>query len=127
MKLPHLNDNSESFEKLMVEMVAEDYVLIRKERRRRLIHRVASGSLALIYIPFATFMGGGYFVIKVILFLILPLSAIWFSDYMGGLTGVAFGHGPVITVPTPGSIVRFLGWIMLLGPIWWFAIVAMIS
>jgi hypothetical protein len=127
MKLLQHNDNSESLEELMVEMVQEDYALIRKERRRLVTHRVASGFLALIYILISLFMGGGYFALKVILFLILPLSAIWFPDGMGGLTGVTFGRigGPVVTSPSPGSIVRFLGWIVLLGPVWWFAINAM--
>ena len=128
MNLSEHNDNSGSLETLIVEMVQEDYALIKKERRRLLIHRVASGSLASIYLLLSLFTGEGYFVVKVIFSLILPLSAIWFPDNLGELTGVTFGRigGPVVTKMSPGSIVRFLGWIVLLGPVWWITINAIL-
>ena len=123
MNTPQYNDQ-EPLEKILVEMVQEDYALVRKKRRRLLIHRIASGALALAYILISLLLGDGYFVLKVLLFLILPLSVIWFPDDLGGLTGVTFGRigGPVVTGPSDGGILRFVGWIVLLGPLLWIAI-----
>ena len=50
------------------------------------------------------------------LFLILPLGCIWFSDAMGGYTGMGMGSG-AITSPTPGFLIAFVGWLLLLLPI----------
>lgn len=110
-------------------MVAEDYAMIKKERRRQLIHRAASGCLALFYIMAALFTGKGYFVVKFMLFLVLPLSAIWFPKELGSLKGVTFGRfsGPAVTESSPAPLVRFAGWILLLGPAWWFVITALLN
>jgi hypothetical protein len=53
-----------------------------------------------------------------ILYLAACISLIWFGDELGGLTGVRFGdiESPVITKASPGVIIRFLGWCLLVVP-----------
>lgn len=46
-----------------------------------------------------------------ILFLLGPLGAILFSDALGGYTGPA--RGGYITTPTPGCVVKWIGWLLL--------------
>jgi hypothetical protein len=56
--------------------------------------------------------------LRVALFLILPLACIFFSDAMGGYTGMSrLGAGPWITKTTPGCFVAFVGWLLLLFPL----------
>jgi hypothetical protein len=78
-------------------------------------NRIFSGLLAVIYIGggFATDGGEGGF--KVLLFLILPLACIWFSDAMGGYTGLT--SSMPITAPSPGVVVCILGWLLLFLPL----------
>lgn len=54
----------------------------------------------------------------IFLYLAVCISLIWFGDELGGLTGVRFGdiESPVITKTSPGPIVRFLGWCLLMVP-----------
>ena len=113
------DEDIQTLEELMTDMVREDYELIRKKRKQMLRHRTASGIVASLYLLFALFAGNSETVVRLALFLILPLGAIWFSDDMGSLTGVRFGRfsGPVVTNATPGSIVRIGGWILLLAPV----------
>ena len=78
-------------------------------------NRVFSGILATIYIigAFVTVGGEGGF--KALLFVIFPLACIWFGDAMGGFTGPSGRNW--ITDPSPGLMVCFLGWLLLLIPI----------
>jgi len=49
------------------------------------------------------------------LYVALPLTCIWFPDLMGSVTGSGFGsiNGPRITKESPGCIVSFAGWCLL--------------
>ena len=78
-------------------------------------NRILSAALALIYIVGAFMGGGGEVGCKVLLFVILPLACIWFSDAMGGYTGLTMSMP--ITAPSPGLIVCILGWLLLLLPL----------
>lgn len=51
----------------------------------------------------------------VALFLIMPLACIWFADAMGGYTGPTTSMA--ITEISPATIVRILGWLVLLLPV----------
>ncbi|MFC1451825.1 hypothetical protein ACFLSJ_00600 [Verrucomicrobiota bacterium] len=75
-----------------------------------------SGIIALAYLIGAYFTADAETMWKVGLFLILPLACIWFSDAMGGYTGVGLGRG-AITSTTPGYLVAFGGWLLLLLPV----------
>jgi hypothetical protein len=78
-------------------------------------NRFLSGLLALIYILGASLVAGAEGGFKIGLGVILPLTCIWFSDEMGGYTGSA---GSIwISAPSPGIIVRILGWLVLLLPV----------
>jgi hypothetical protein len=46
-----------------------------------------------------------------ILFLIGPLGAIMFSEALGQYTGPT--RGGYITTPTPGCVVKLIGWLLL--------------
>ena len=50
------------------------------------------------------------------IYLMLPVGCIWFSDAMGGYDG-SMGHWAPITYPSPGILVRIVGWVLLLLPI----------
>ena len=71
--------------------------------------------MALIYVIIALFAGGGAVALKVLIFLVFPLGCIWFGDAMGGYTGMM--RFQPITSQSPGCMVRFMGWVLLLFPI----------
>ena len=48
-------------------------------------------------------------------YLVLPLLCIWFGDEMGNYTGTL--PGPAINKTTPGCLVTFIGWVLLLLPV----------
>lgn len=78
--------------------------------------RILSGIIAAAYLVGAYLAADGELALKVGLNLILPMACIWFSDAMGGYTGVGMGSH-AITSPTPGCLVAFAGWLLLLLPI----------
>jgi len=65
-----------TLETLMTDMVIEDYELIKKLRRRILCQRTASGIVAELYLLLAIIMGYIEIVVRLSMFLILPLAAI---------------------------------------------------
>ena len=84
---------------------------------RLLRSRTLSGSVALIYLLAAGVSGKTDILMRVAIFLILPVSSIWFSDAIGGYTGVmSFPHA-AITRKTPGFAIAVAGWILLLMPL----------
>lgn len=78
--------------------------------------RLISGIIGLVYLVGAYLAFDGETAFKVGIFLILPLACIWFSDAMGGYTGVGMGRG-AITSTTPGCLVAFGGWLLLFLPV----------
>ena len=54
---------------------------------------------------------------KILMFLILPLFCILFSEEMGGYKGWSGIFGPRIDQTSPGIIVAILGWMLLLMPV----------
>ncbi len=53
--------------------------------------------------------------IRVLIFLILPLACIFFSEAMGNYTGISqIGVAPHITKITPAFFVALAGWFLLL-------------
>jgi len=82
-----------------------------------LTSRLLSGGVALFYFFIAAGFGGAEEAIKTLLFLILPLACIWFSDAMGNYTGNLIFPRPPITEKSPGIMVAFMGWVLLLFPV----------
>ena len=77
---------------------------------------VIAGLVAATYIGLALATADAKTAFQLALFLILPLACIWFSDAMGGYTGMGMGRG-AITSPTPGFLIAFVGWLLLFLPI----------
>jgi hypothetical protein len=78
-------------------------------------NRLISALIALIYLAIAFAHGGMEATFKIGIFLIFPLACIWFADAMGGYVGPTTSMA--ITAPSPGAIVRILGWVLLLLPV----------
>ena len=57
--------------------------------------------------------------IEFFIYLFFCIMLIWYGDELGSITGVKFGHiiSPVISKASPGSVVRFLGWCLLVIPL----------
>jgi hypothetical protein len=76
--------------------------------------------VALFYLIAGGLMGGERLVLRLIVFLILPMACIWFGDAIGSVTGpttIFLSGGPAITKETPGCAVVIAGWILLLMPL----------
>jgi hypothetical protein len=78
-------------------------------------NRILSALVAIGYLFVALLARGGGGVCRMALFLILPMFCIWFSDAMGGYRGMT--SQLIFISPSPGIMVRVLGWILLLLPI----------
>jgi hypothetical protein len=79
-------------------------------------NRIISGIIACCYLVAAFIAKGPLMTFRMSGFLILPLACIWFSNEMGGFTGTGFGRGS-ITEKSPGWAVAFVGWLLLLLPV----------
>ena len=84
---------------------------------RLLQSRLLSGIVALLYLGAAIFLGNSQIIFRMVVFLILPLACIWFSDTMGGYRGFLLFPRPAITKRTPGFFVALVGWMLLLTPL----------
>ena len=85
-------------------------------RVKILIGRIISVVVAIAYILISYFIMGGEFTSRLAMFLLLPLSCIWFSDMLGGYTGCALMRGNIDRT-TPGCFVAFGGWLLLFLPV----------
>jgi len=92
------------------------------EHSRREMNRLFSAIIAVAYLVIAYLASDVESTIKVGLFLLLPLSCIWYSESMGGYTGTGMGRG-AITSTSPSGMVAIGGWFLLLLP----AIVVFVS
>lgn len=79
--------------------------------------KIISIVISVVYLIFAYITGGSELLLKILLFLLLPLACIWFGEAMGSYTGPTFGIRPHITKESPGCLVTFIGWILLILPL----------
>jgi hypothetical protein len=86
--------------------------------------RIISGIIAAAYLVAAYLMANGDGAFTVAVFLILPLACIWFSDALGEFTGLGF---PSLTGTTPGWVVAFGGWLLLVLPVVIWLIMGLVS
>jgi hypothetical protein len=77
-------------------------------------NRILSALVCIIYIIFAFLDEGGGFAFSTLGASFVLLMIIWYADDIGSYTGGTFSGW--ITSPTPGLLVRILGWIFLLTP-----------
>lgn len=75
---------------------------------------IATGLAACFFV--ACWIDGGFWgaFLLTLYGLLLPLVMIWFDEFVGGLTGFVRGN---YMSETPPEVVRFLGWVFLLGVI----------
>ncbi len=85
------------------------------QRTDQMMGNLLSAIVAVVYLGVAYVSGGAEAVIVCLLYLVLPLACIWFSEAMGEFTGIARGH--LVTSTSPGWAVAGMGWILLLLPV----------
>lgn len=74
--------------------------------------RIVSAILALLFVIAAACIGPpDKMALQTAMFLALPLAFIWFGDEIGSYTGWWRGH--YIDKPTPGCLLRVIGWALL--------------
>jgi len=78
--------------------------------------KITSLVIFIIYLISAYISGGGVLLLRVLAFLLLPMACIWFGDELGRYTGIAVLRPIFITEESPGCLVKFVGWILLLLP-----------
>ena len=78
--------------------------------------RLLSLVVAACYLVFGYLAGGGFtpILLGVLGFLALPLACIWFGEEMGSFLGLR--SLIQMTAESPGCLVRFMGWLLLLFP-----------
>ncbi|MGD0897322.1 MAG: hypothetical protein ABR915_05760 [Thermoguttaceae bacterium] len=81
-----------------------------------LVNRALSAAVAVVYLVLAYWIGGPALVVRWAIYLLLPMACIWFSEEMGSFTGVMYGRS--VDSESPGCLVAFFGWVLLLSPIW---------
>ena len=90
-----------------------------KKSRRSKVSLFAASVISLGYLIFALFIDFETF-IQMLLFLLLPLACIFFGDKMGEMIGFRFRltfAAPTVDKSSPGSVVVFMGWVLLLLPL----------
>lgn len=79
------------------------------------MHRLLSLAVGAFYLVGSYAAEGGYTASRVALFLVFPLAMIWAPEGMGDFQGMT-GRG-YINRKSPGSLVRFVGWMVLFSPV----------
>jgi Zn-finger nucleic acid-binding protein len=108
------NPKIDSFAKALVGELAQ------YQKTRGDTGKIAAVLLSLSYLGAAYFFEGAETLFRVLLFLIMPLACIFWGDALGSMTGVRFRLTlacPVVTKPTPGVFVAFIGWVLLILPL----------
>jgi len=70
----------------------------------------------LAYLVGSLVWGGSHDWLLLLAYLIMPMACIWFSEELGGFTGIG-PHGIYISSPTPGIFILIIGWVLLFMPI----------
>ena len=81
-----------------------------------LVNRTLSAAVAVVYLVLGYYGGGPILLVRVAMFLLLPMACIWFGEELGAFTGVMRGH--YVDAESPGCLVAFLGWVLLFFPLW---------
>ena len=78
-----------------------------------IVNRGLSLLIALLYLAAAYSERGGAGMLKLAMFLLLPLACIWFPEALGQYGGTI--RGQAMTSATPGFLVCAGGWLVLVG------------
>jgi hypothetical protein len=79
-----------------------------------MIGKMVSLVVAIGYLGGLYWAEGTEHLARVAVFLVFPLSFIWFSEEIGSYSGYLRGHH--VDAPSPGCLVAFFGWLFLLAP-----------
>lgn len=74
--------------------------------------KILSLFIAICYLITAYFIAGFEGVYSTLFYLFIPLSCIWFGDELGRWSGTLRIHQ--VTSESPGTLVRFMGWMLLI-------------
>ncbi len=83
----------------------------------KMISRIASAVIGIVYLIIAWYAGGPGLAIRVSGYLIFCLGCIWFSEEVGNYTGRSLLGNSAITQSSPGCMVAAGGWMLLLLPL----------
>lgn len=118
------NDNQREIQENLVEYPTVEIIDVERENREKkelmkaVIFlnkgRIISLFVAMLYLAIGFVSSGGETAFRVFLFIIFPLALIWFSESMGRYSNPWGG----LVGGSPAGIVKFLGWVLLLYPIW---------
>ncbi len=103
--------------KALAQELAEYHSHKRSLAYKLLTSRRLSSLVAGIYLIGAIVYGGTEAALRIALFLLLPLACIWFPDAVGNYTGILTFPRPEITKKSPGIILAFVAWLLLLTPL----------
>ena len=81
-----------------------------------MVGRILSVIIVAAYVTLACFGVGGVWALRASFPCLLGLFCIWVPDAMGAWTGERFFR-PSITDESPGCLVYYLGWVLLLVPV----------
>ena len=87
------------------------------------IHRILSLMVAAFYVVLGAIWEGGRGFWMAASFSLFALAFIWFADELGEYLGPWMMRA-VITAKSPGWLLRFMGWVLLLMPVWVFLVSA---
>lgn len=76
--------------------------------------RILSLIVAIGYLAAAYFFADSEVLFKMISFLLIGMACIWFGDPLGRITGFRWIGNINVSQETPGSVIKILGWILLL-------------
>ncbi len=76
----------------------------------RILSLIISGA----YLVAAYLTAGSDILFKIASFLFIGIACIWFGDPLGRITGFRWIGNINVSQETPGSIIKVLGWIVLL-------------
>jgi hypothetical protein len=80
------------------------------------ITKILSLIISFIYLLIAYISGRGELLFKTFGIILLPLACIWFGDEIGAYMGWVGGESITkITARSPGSLIRLMGWFLLVG------------
>ncbi len=80
--------------------------------------RIISLGIAGMYLVAAFIYGGWELLLMALVVLIMPVAMIWFGEEIGDYVGGFHRIGkPYITKRSPGSLVAFFGWLLLMTPL----------
>ncbi|MFH1777755.1 MAG: DnaJ domain-containing protein [Candidatus Omnitrophota bacterium] len=92
--------------------VKQETTAIIKTSSRLSLSRKISLFICISYLICTYISGKEEDVVRMFLVLILPFACIWYSDELGNWTGAI--RGQKITSTSPGCLVAFMGWVLLI-------------